>query len=199
LQQKKSEKPWFMQPDYKKDELVFGMERQVKGGTLAALVEQLTFHEYADSRYIQCFLWTFRSFSTTQQVLELLEKRYNLPQPPSLTADELKQWTEAKLHPVRLRVINVLKQWIETYLDDEDEHLVLPRVKSFYTSHSNSQDRFVQQLINLVEKRVSIDWTLQDWKEDDGSADFGVSFFFFSSSMHMNYSAPKRRSGRMGR
>jgi hypothetical protein len=40
------EVPWYLGYDYTPNDIVFNMEGQVKGGTLAALVERLTLHDY---------------------------------------------------------------------------------------------------------------------------------------------------------
>lgn len=40
------EAPWYLGYDYTPNDIVFNMEGQVKGGTLAALVERLTLHDY---------------------------------------------------------------------------------------------------------------------------------------------------------
>lgn len=53
--------------------------------------------------YNDTFLITFKSFTTVDELFDLLVARFNLPEPTGLTADELKQWVEKKQTPIRFR------------------------------------------------------------------------------------------------
>ncbi|UMM32472.1 hypothetical protein L5515_006244 [Caenorhabditis briggsae] len=56
----------------------------IKWGTVLKLIERLTYHSYTDSKYIQTFLISYRSFCTPNDLLSLLLERFNIPTPKKL-------------------------------------------------------------------------------------------------------------------
>ncbi|ORX51204.1 ras GEF [Hesseltinella vesiculosa] len=148
---------WFLGPDYKPEELLFSADGNVKGGTLAALVERLTMHDSFDTSYIATFLLTYRSYCGTEEFISLLQDRYNLQPPDGLTPEQLEVWTETKQKLVRLRVFNVLKNWLENYYDEEDE-FILGRLEFFTNTVIRDASPFsADQLNRLIRKRKEAD------------------------------------------
>ncbi len=91
----------------------------------AKLVERLTYEKYSDQNFVSAFLLTHRLIMPSSQLLELLIQRYNVPYPKKCDI-EIKNKYEAKVvRPVRLRVFNALKQWVDKYSMDfgRDEEL----------------------------------------------------------------------------
>ncbi|CAM0140420.1 unnamed protein product [Umbelopsis sp. WA50703] len=149
--------PSFLGYDYDPAEIVVNMEGDVKGGTLSALTERLTSHKYLDTSFNGTFLLTYRSFCTTDELLSLLEARYNLQPPDGITEEQLQFWYEQKLKLVRLRVFNVLKNWIETYFIDED-CMALQRLQRFANDTMRDTLSFsADQLDKLIKKRQETD------------------------------------------
>ncbi|KAI9335569.1 ras guanine nucleotide exchange factor domain-containing protein [Pilaira anomala] len=147
------ERPDYLQYDYGPNEVVFNMEGNVRGGTLPALVERLTLHDYLDMNFINTFLLTYRSFCSSVDLLNLLEARYNLQCPPGLTEEEATIWEEKKLKLVRLRVFNVLKNWLELYYN-EDDSILLDRLLDFTNKHIKVTLKFSNgQLESLIQRR----------------------------------------------
>ncbi|KAI9261985.1 ras guanine nucleotide exchange factor domain-containing protein [Sporodiniella umbellata] len=140
--------------DHQPDEVELGPDGAIRGGTLPALVERLTVHDTLDTNFIATFLLTYRSFCTTEDVVSLLESRYNLRPPERLTPEQLEMWTERKQKLVRLRIFNVMKTWLENYYIDEDEHL-LPRFEYFTNAYIRDSSEFAaNQILTLIKKRT---------------------------------------------
>lgn len=143
----------YLQYDYSPNEIVFTLDGNVKGGTLPALVERMTLHDYLDMNFNNTFLLTYRSFCTSMELLELLEARYNIKPPKDLTAEQLEIWATKKQKLIRLRVFNVLKIWLEQYYYEEDS-VILDRLLFFTnTSIKETLSFSAYQLERLIQKR----------------------------------------------
>ena len=51
--------------------------------------------------------------------------------PENLTADQLQMWKQKKQIPTRLRVFNMLKNWLESYFFDGHDDEILERLTEF--------------------------------------------------------------------
>lgn len=153
---------WFLQRDYLPHEISFNADGHVSGGTLRCLVERMTLHDTTiDAAFSNTFLLCFRMFTTPLELAQLLWARFDLVPPrypdtgSELSGDELKHWTAQKLTPIRLRIFNLFKTWVETYwLHEPDREVVdgllewcAGRLKAAMPSAST-------RLADLVHKRV---------------------------------------------
>lgn len=94
----------------------------VKGGTLLALVEQLTRHDKLDSNFNNTFLLTYRSLTSARELFELLVKRFGIQPPEGLTQSEYEAWRDHKQKLIRFRVVNILKSWFDIFwMEDQNE------------------------------------------------------------------------------
>ncbi|CAG8502671.1 1002_t:CDS:10, partial [Dentiscutata heterogama] len=151
----REDKPWFLKYDYDEAEIIFNMEKHVKGGTLNALVERLTMHDLLDSSFIATFLLTYRSFCTTEQFFDMLTKRFMIQPPDNLTPEQLEIWQEKKQTPVRLRVFNIMKSWLENYYIDDKDSYCLERIREFAQTTMHEHMAFAAvSLIKVIDKRM---------------------------------------------
>ena len=110
---------------------------QLRGGTLTALVEQLTRHDKLDSHFNNTFLLTYKSFTSASELFELLVKRFSIQPPRGISEDDYRTWSDKKQKPIRIRVVNILKSWFEQYWmenNDQASDDLLRRVLSFAKS-----------------------------------------------------------------
>lgn len=115
------EVPEFLKLDYDAD-LSWDLKvvpPAVKGGTLLALVEQLTRHDKLDPNFNNTFLLTYRSFTTARELFELLVKRFAIQPPEGLNQEEYELWKDKKQKPIRFRVVNILKSWFDVFWMEE--------------------------------------------------------------------------------
>ncbi|KAF9267558.1 ras GEF [Marasmius fiardii PR-910] len=147
------EKPWFLGPDSDPADLLLDVDRTVKGGTIKALVERLTAHDTADPQYSKAFLMTFKSFTTLDELFDLLVDRFRIPPPPKLAPNETEQWVRLKQKIVQARVINTFKSMItdDDVLEKEDLY-ILNRMKEFVSSEDVSVFPAAKQLSILIER-----------------------------------------------
>nr|CAG8439138.1 9157_t:CDS:10 [Entrophospora candida] len=153
---KQEEKLWFLDYDYREIDIIFINESKttVKGGTLDALIERLTMHDLLDSNFNATFLLTYRSFCDSDTFLEKLIDRFIIKPPEGMTPSEKEIWQEKKQTPIRLRVLSIMKSWLEHYyMDDQDSHC-LTRMKEFASTVMSEHMSFASVgLIKIIEKR----------------------------------------------
>lgn len=102
-------------------ELVYNKEGQISGGSLPALVEQLTTHESTpDAMFVTTFYLTFRLFTTPVDFAQCLIDRF----------DYVGDNQEIGI-PVRLRVYNVFKGWLESHWNNDTDSTALSIIFSF--------------------------------------------------------------------
>lgn len=104
-------------------ELIYNRDGQISGGTLPALIERLTTHDSTpDATFVSTFYLTFRLFATPTAFAQALIDRFQyVGESPHIAG------------PVRLRVYNVFKNWLESHWrKDCDNHaldLIVPFAK----------------------------------------------------------------------
>ncbi|KAI4142682.1 MAG: hypothetical protein LQ341_003139 [Variospora aurantia] len=154
------ETPSFLMLDYE-GEISYDTKTdppQLRGGTLTALVEQLTRHDKLDAPFNNTFLLTYRSFTTASELFEMLVKRFSIQPPRGISEDDYKTWVEKKQKLIRFRVVNILKSWFDNYWtenNDAESNELLRRVYSFAKdSIATTQTPGSGPLMTSVEQRL---------------------------------------------
>lgn len=124
-------------------ELMLNKDGQVTGGSLPALVEQLTTHDNApDPQFLSAFFITFRCFTTARELAQTLIERFDYIGDSKTTGT-----------PVRLRIYNVFKGWVETYWDAEADKDALGEIRFFALHRLRPQlPQAGERLIELTRK-----------------------------------------------
>lgn len=159
-QREPEEPPAFLNLDLE-HELIYDRRvepAQVRGGTLAALVEQLTRHDKLDSDFNNTFLLTYRSFTTATELFELLASRFNLQPPYGLTEQEHQSWVRIKQMPIRMRVVNILKSWFGNYwmegYDTPSRELIRRAFEFASKSIASSNTPGAQPVMAVLDQRM---------------------------------------------
>ncbi|KAI4191933.1 MAG: hypothetical protein LQ346_004556 [Caloplaca aetnensis] len=104
-------------------ELVYSKDGQISGGTLPALVERLSTHDSTpDASFVSTFYLTFRLFATPVEFAQALIDRFlYVGESPCVAG------------PVRLRVYNIFKGWLESHWRSDCDSPALDLIVPFAT------------------------------------------------------------------
>ena len=120
-------------------QLIHNKQGQISGGTLPALIECLTTHDSApDATFVSTFYLTFRLFATPDAFAHALIDRFQyVGEYPCISG------------PVRLRVYNIFKGWLESHWRQDCDAPALEAVRAF----ANGQ---LQDVIPAAGKRLAV-------------------------------------------
>ncbi|GAK63349.1 Ras GEF [Moesziomyces antarcticus] len=124
----------YMAPDYDPSDVVCNSEGQVTGATLRALVEKMTPHDtMVEATFSSSFFLCFRMFSSPQELLDALVARFEMRPPADVPMSEadVARWNDKKLVPVRLRVLNLIKNWLENHWNPVTDRVILQQLIPF--------------------------------------------------------------------
>lgn len=125
-------------------ELIVNSEGRITGGSLNAIIERLTSHDQKpDPSFLSLVFLTFRLFASPQEFAEALVYRFDyIDQCPNIAT------------PVRLRVSNVFKGWLESHWRHDCDEPTIPFIMNFVeqkvVSLSSSVGNRLLDLINIV-------------------------------------------------
>lgn len=145
---------WKEPPDSSAN-IMLDTDGKLKAGNLNKLIERLTMASEQDITFQKTFVTTYRSFTTPEAFFRKLRQRFNMDiphLPPSVSPSE---YRKLFILPVQLRVINVMRQWIDTSIFDMDDALI-ERIRAFISTELD-QDTFrgfSRQLGDLLTRKI---------------------------------------------
>lgn len=123
---------WMFGHDYSLEDVAYNSEGHLVGATMEVLVEKMTPHDsIVDPAFAAIFFLTFRLFSSPSDLVDALIARYNLLPPAGISAQDVHIWQQRKGIPVRLRVSNFIKTWVELYWRSGVDDVVIPVLTTF--------------------------------------------------------------------
>ena len=123
---------WMFGHDYLLDDVAYNSEGHLVGATMEALVEKMTPHDsIVDPAFSAVFFMTFRLFSSPLELVDSIISRYNLLPPSNISNEDLHLWQQRKGIPVRLRVSNFIKMWVELHWRPGVDDVALSALTTF--------------------------------------------------------------------
>ncbi|KAL4998290.1 ras guanine nucleotide exchange factor domain-containing protein [Aspergillus recurvatus] len=94
--------------------LIYDDNESIRAGSLAALVEHLTHLNELDA-FNRIFLTTYTYFTSGTELLQLLLERYDCALSVAPDSTETREWSNQGNPLIRLRVMDILNQWLEDF------------------------------------------------------------------------------------
>lgn len=155
-----SQPVWLHRHDHDESDISRNADGHLTGATLDVLVEMLTQHNSTpDPSFSVAFYLTFHQFTTSSKLLDALVARFDI-QPPEevVTSEDFQLWQQYKAFPIRLRVSNFIKTWLEAYWQPDADHGVLDGLQTFVREKISTMSMLAGQskrLLGLIRKRAS--------------------------------------------
>jgi len=129
-------------------------EPKVVAGTLEKIVERITYKTFPEAQLISAFLLTYRAYTTGRNLLELLIMRFNMPLPKD--SEQLERFKREQLLPVQLRVLNVLKNWVENYpLDFVVDKQLADEFFKFVNTNTSMHAASLKRIAKTLKQKTS--------------------------------------------
>ncbi len=168
--------PWTFPHDHAPEDVAYNSDGQLVGATLEALVERMTPHDaLVEPPFAAVFFMTFRLFTTPADLLDAVIARYNILPPLGLSEADLRLWQQRKGLPVRLRVSNFIKSWVENYWRHSTDSIIIPTLVYFVRDALAAMfPGPSQRILELIHQRVQAGSTETLSPKSDRVRDAGI-------------------------
>ncbi|KAG5638707.1 hypothetical protein H0H81_010689 [Sphagnurus paluster] len=123
---------WMLSHDYSLEDVAYNSDGHLVGATMDVLVEKMTPHDsIVDPAFSAVFFLTFRLFCSPIELVDAIIARYNIQPPRGISDEDIQLWQQRKGVPVRLRVSNFIKIWVELYWRPIIDDVALPTLSDF--------------------------------------------------------------------
>lgn len=150
---------WVVAHDYDPREIAFNHEGNMVGASLAVLVEKMTPHDGpVEHTFWTSFFYTFRLHTKPADLVSAMIARYDIQPPTSMAVGDRERaiWIERKVVPVRLRIYNFLKAWLDTYWVAATDDVVLMTLREFASDVvSRTLPAMAPRLLDAIRRKLS--------------------------------------------
>ena len=101
---------------------------------------------------------SLNTFTTPIEVFKLLRIRHNIPKPKNPSTQQMDQFARLHLYPMHLRIYNVVKSWINSYIEDfiGNEELISMVNQTLTNWSASNFAKAVENIKTLFAKKVLI-------------------------------------------
>ncbi|KAH7337012.1 ras guanine nucleotide exchange factor domain-containing protein [Rhizoctonia solani] len=137
-------------------DVVHHNDGHLMGATLDVLIEKMTSHERTpEPKFAAIFFLSFRLFTTPLELVQLLHKRWDMHPPvDTFSQEEYEAWCRARLDPIRWRVYNFIKAWLDLHWQPAVDSVALAPLQEFVSATaSKMHPSIVQRVVDLLTQR----------------------------------------------
>lgn len=145
--------------DYDIRDIAYNSDGAVVGATLSVMIERMTPHDaLVDPAFQQIFMMTWRLFISPSDLVSALVARYNRPPPVGLSEGDVDIWSKRKATPVKLRVANLIKSWLESFWRPQTDDVSLTQLSHFVRGTIAQQfPAPAQRILDIIRARTIAD------------------------------------------
>eukprot|EP01132_Coremiostelium_polycephalum_P002919 gene2919-3637_t len=125
--------------------------RSIKSATLNQLILKLTNEANTELKFVKTFIATYRSFTNPETFLQKLIQRYYTPNIKNVSPYTFRQSIQL---PIQLRVLNVLRMWVEQNQRDFDPEMYKTVTLFLGSTRKNGHGQFSDLILKRFTTKI---------------------------------------------